>query len=706
MAGALPEGADPLFGPPPDGDDDNPPPPRPYPDLPDPGSFHDLQRDQYVPEVPDLDIPSPPDSPRPPHMPDLPQDRPHISSIDDLPKPQLEHLQTAMDFIHALRNASFENSTMTEEILEHIAQPLSSIPDVDNRWVRLSLDTFITVQHASRESYDHQIARMKVAFPEAAPYLLSYDQVQRRLTTWTGIYLQEHDMCIKDCVAYTAHYADLDFCPAPGCGEPRYTLDGRGKPLARKKWWSLPLAPQIQARWASPARAKLMKHGWERMKSNVDMLHRTGKTTMESLSDVFDGSDFLNRFIDPDDPEGSRFNVHDTFILFSCDGAQIYESKESDCWFSIALIMNLPPNLRYKNTELLPLSIIPGKPKNMDSFNFPVFHEMCCLMNEGMSVYDAEDGQTYELELYLPFACADGPAMVGLDGGVGHSGAHGCRLHCPCPFRHKDGGSHYYPASQCPTDFHVAGSDFADVDLADVAEWEPDDQVYLQDVAELLAARNNNDYARLRLKTGLTKPSLFLGFPPSHIFGVPGTFALDLFHLPALNVPDLLFSLWRGTLTCDTKRGDSKDSWAGRCFKLPADWLRWGSQIGSLLSYIPIWFGRAPRNPAKKMSSGYKGEEYENLLFGLGPQELQPEMPEDEWEMVCMLIQGFELLAQEDISDSDLLESQRLFSQFVDLYETKFVQRKESRLHFVRPWLHTIIHIPNHTVRKGLGLGG
>lgn len=236
-----------------------------------------------------------------------------------------------------------------------------------------------------------------------------------------------------------------------------------------------------------------MKSGWERMKSNIDKLKQTGQDSMSSWSDVFDGSDFLNRCQDPADPNTPfQFNKHDTFILFSFDGAQIYESKDSGCWFSIAVILNLPADLRYKSTELLPLSIIPAdhnKLKNMESFNFPVFHEMCALMKDGMNVYDAEDGQIYHSELYLPFACADGPAMTGLDGGVGHSGAHGCRLHCPFPSRHKDGGSHYYPATQLPDNYDVPGSDFPDQSLEDIADWNLSDQTYLQDLAELLASR-------------------------------------------------------------------------------------------------------------------------------------------------------------------------------------------------------------------------
>jgi hypothetical protein len=406
--------------------------------------------------------------------------------------------------------------------------------------------------------------------------------------------------------------------------------------LDRKHFWTLPLAPQIQARWASPERAKQMKYGWEQMKANLAKLDANGQHTMDEWEDVFDGKDFLNWF--------DCFNVHDSFILYTCNGAQIYKSKSSDCWYSIALLLNLPIDMRYKATELLPLSIVPGKPKHTDSFNFPVFHKICCLMKEGMDVYNAKDGTIYNSKLYLPFACADGPALVTLDGGVGHSGAHGCHLHCPSRSRHKHQAPHYYPATQCPNDFHVTGSDFPDLDLGTIANWEPDDQTYLRDMAKLLSARTQREFAWLRLETGLTKPSIFLGFPSKNIFGIPGTFALDLFHLPALNAPDLLFSLWRGSMKCDTENGDSKATWNRfMCFQDSTTWKQWGARIGSLVPYIPVWHGRAPRNPAEKMSSGYKGEEYENLVFGLGPQEFEEKMSNKDYDLICVLIRAFEL---------------------------------------------------------------
>jgi hypothetical protein len=400
-----------------------------------------------------------------------------------------------------------------------------------------------------------------------------------------------------------------------------------------------------------------MKYGWQKMRDAFLELERTGAPGLSLRDDVWSGSDFMNLFAADDATAGIR--EHDSVILFSTDGAQVYRNKTSDCWFSIAVTLNLPPELRYKNNEVLPLAIIPGgenKPKNMDSFNYPVFHEMGCLMKEGMSIFDADDGQKHDSRLFLPLACADGPAMTSLDGGVGHSGALGCRLKCPFKGRHKAGRAHYYPALQKPHDYDVLGCNHADQDPIDIAQWAPDHQAYLHALKDLLACRTTSEYNKVRLQTGLTKPSLFLGFPQGHILGVPGSFPLDMFHVPALNAPDLLINLWRATLDCDTTDdGDSRDSWTWAEFLRQTDlWREHGAKVGSARPYLPSWFDNPPRNPAEKLNTKFKGWEFMLYLYGLGPMCFQKYLAERHWEHFCKLVRILEVNGQEELTTKDV----------------------------------------------------
>jgi hypothetical protein len=92
-----------------------------------------------------------------------------------------------------------------------------------------------------------------------------------------------------------------------------------------------------------------------------------------AYDDIYHGEDYLEAVIRGD------IGPDDTVLLFSIDGAQLYEKKMSDCWISIWVILDLAPDLRYTKKRVLPGTIIPGpnKPKHTDSFLFPALHRPC-----------------------------------------------------------------------------------------------------------------------------------------------------------------------------------------------------------------------------------------------------------------------------------------------------------------------------------------
>jgi hypothetical protein len=192
-------------------------------------------------------------------------------------------------------------------------------------------------------------------------------------------------------------------------------------------------------------------------------------------NDVWSGLEFLHRW------ERGKIKEGDVFLLYSTDSAQLYQNKAWDCWVSIAVILNLPPE-----SEILPVCIIPGskhKPKNMDPFNCPIFHHIAAMMKQGFNVRNAAlGGRLYPCKLHLSLAGTNCIAMVGLDGGVGHHGACGCRLHCPYKGRRKEGSSQYYPALQRPNNYKVPGCTHPDKPPVRIASHVPDEQQYLQNL--------------------------------------------------------------------------------------------------------------------------------------------------------------------------------------------------------------------------------
>ena len=81
---------------------------------------------------------------------------------------------------------------------------------------------------------------------------------------------------------------------------------------------------------------------------------------------------------------------------------------------------------------------------------------------------------------------------------------------------------------------------------------------------KLLGARNETEYNKIRLQTGIVKPSIFSGLPSARIFPLPGCFPADIMHLVALNLPELLFKLWRGKI--EHHKEDDPEDWPWAVF--------------------------------------------------------------------------------------------------------------------------------------------
>ena len=71
-----------------------------------------------------------------------------------------------------------------------------------------------------------------------------------------------------------------------------------------------------------------------------------------------------------------------TLLMLSIDGTQLFESKPSDCWIYIWVLLDLAPDLRYKTRYVLPGGFIPGpnKPKNLDSFLYSILVSITCVL--------------------------------------------------------------------------------------------------------------------------------------------------------------------------------------------------------------------------------------------------------------------------------------------------------------------------------------
>ena len=242
-------------------------------------------------------------------------------------------------------------------------------------------------------------------------------------------------MCVKSCVGFTGPFVNLDRCP--DCGEFRYKekefedSDGELK-IPRKVFTTFPVEPQLQARWKHPQTAKDMSYRWEKTQE----LQRERGELNEPLGiydDILCGDAYLDAVDD------GVINEYDTVLMLSIDGAQLYESKQSDCWIYIWIVIDLGPDKRYKIRNILPGGVIPGpdSPKDLDSFLFPGVSHVAALQREGLPIWDAYRRRRVVAFLFLLLVLADAVAMAQLSGAVGHHGRKGCRLFCGFAGRNK-----------------------------------------------------------------------------------------------------------------------------------------------------------------------------------------------------------------------------------------------------------------------------
>jgi hypothetical protein len=128
--------------------------------------------------------------------------------------------------------------------------------------------------------------------------------------------------------------------------------------------------------------------------------------------------------------ERGDITTDDMMLLFLIDSAQLYESKQSDCWIAIWIMLDHAPDGHYMKKCVLPGTFIPGpnKLKNVDSYLFLGLHHLAALQWEGLKIWDAHKDCVFTSCLYLALATVDGPGMMYLNGLIGNQGAYGCRL--------------------------------------------------------------------------------------------------------------------------------------------------------------------------------------------------------------------------------------------------------------------------------------
>ncbi|KAF8834607.1 hypothetical protein BDN67DRAFT_992628 [Paxillus ammoniavirescens] len=591
-----------------------------------------------------------------------------------------------MEYIVSLRNASLEDavSKLDEAALQRIRHPPQVTLQIDDPDIRHSIGTYLALEHLSQDAYERVRHSHTVNYPDRLG-MLSFSEVERIIAQYTG----------------TGPYEPLKLCPTCAMShwnqEKLRASNGRNK-VAARKFTTITLASQLQAWFCHPQTAREMQYLHERTQQVLEHLRETGEIPV--IDNVIMGWDFLSAVLDGD------IKPDDIVVMVSLNGAQLYQSKESDCWIYVWVLLNMSPDKRYKKINVIPGGFIPGpnKPKNDDSFLFPSLHHVSALQKEGLMIWDASrrDDPVHETvfrsDIYLLYETADGPGLVYWDGMVGHCGKNGCRMYCGVRGRRKTDQNHYSAALLKPKDRACIGSDHDDVNVFRLPPGGADE--YTDNLCRLISSLSVQQYNINKMATGLTKPPLILGLSPSRSLGIPFSVTPDIMHLVA-NLADLMLSLWRGTIKCDCT--DDKNTWDWAVFRNGDLWDEHGS------------FDRKPHNIAEKINMlkqagiygwiqhnmQYKTWEYQLYMYGIAPTLLYNILPCKYWQNLCKLVRGMQLMCQHSITSQQVQEAHMLLCSWEREFEKLYYQQREDCLHFVRPCAHQVPHLPDETLRKG-----
>ena len=100
----------------------------------------------------------------------------------------------------------------------------------------------------------------------------------------------------------------------------------------------------------------------------------------------------------------------------------------------------------------------------MESFLLPSLHHFLALQKQGLTIWDAQQGQDFIVCPFWLFGTANTPALPLLNGLVGHGGQLRCHIFCRFPGQLK--GKRYYPATLKPDEYNVRESSHDDINVS------------------------------------------------------------------------------------------------------------------------------------------------------------------------------------------------------------------------------------------------
>ena len=119
------------------------------------------------------------------------------------------------------------------------------------------------------------------------------------------------------------------------------------------------------------------------------------------------------------------------------------------------------------------------------------------------------------------------------------------------------------------------------------------------------------------------------------------------------------------------------------------------------MHYLPSSFDCPPCNITEKLTSSYKAWEFLLYLYGLGPGLLYGILPDNFFTNYYKLVLGIHLMNQHRISEANVCDAHWALLSFAQEFELLYCQCMPTHIHFIRPCMHSLVHLPHEVLRIG-----
>jgi hypothetical protein len=471
----------------------------------------------------------------------------------------------------------------------------------------------------------------------------------------------------------------------------------------------------------------------------------------------FWSADLIQELQERDCAERSMFS-QDTDLAFflSSDGVKVFKSRRAfHIWPLLLINLNLPPNIRYKKTNMLLVGFIPGpkEPHDIDSFLYPLVQEFKKL-GQGIPAYNAArkhlgEEAEFTMRAYITIVGAD---MIGRSKLMHTTGN---RSYPYCEYCGARGI--WNSAIYCPVTAPSDAPEKAKSRDGSGYPWSSLDRSHLplrKDTAFRATARHiaQDLCDGCQKKYGIRGPSILQQL---RSLDFPRSFPPDLMHLMYENVIPALFRHFRGVFfrsnkkrrritaaesesqeedideqmdsndenaeasgtEVDSHRVSNKPSSGKNVQKgseklakfvetddpwniKPEDWTEIGKAFDESAAWYPLAFGE-PLGNFTRHCHELKAAEWLTVTKHAAPIFLKTLLPEQDYDGFLLLVDAITLLEKPTMTRVEQEEVGRLLRSFSSYYEERFYRAQWKRLKACLPTFHQLLHMKDATSDLG-----